>query len=125
MRVLFSIHPIYAAMIVSGEKRYELRRKVPARQEATHFAVYATAPVGGVVVEGRIGEVLSLDPEELWDVVSASCGLCKNDFDRYFHGCNVANAIELCDVSTFDRAVPLSVYAPKLKRPPQSFAYLA
>lgn len=111
-------------MIVSGEKRYELRRKVPTRQEATHFAVYATAPVGGVVAEGRIGNVLSLSPEELWDIVSVSCGLDKSVFDSCFYGCSVANAIELYDISTFERAVPLSVYAPKLKRPPQSFAYL-
>lgn len=124
MRVLFSIHPVYAAMIVSGEKRYELRRKAPARQEATHFAVYSTAPVGGVVAEGRIGSVLSLSPEELWGVVSTSCGLDKNDYDKYFQGCSVANAIELCDISAFERAVPLSAYAPKLKRPPQSFSYL-
>lgn len=124
MRVLFSIHPKYAAMIVSGVKRYELRRKLPARQEVTHFAIYATAPVGRVVAEGRIGDVLSLDSEELWDVISTSCGLCKGDYDRYFCGCSIANAIELCEVIALEPVVPLSVYAPKLKRPPQSFAYL-
>ncbi|MDO4798574.1 MAG: hypothetical protein Q4A01_11225 [Coriobacteriales bacterium] len=123
-RVLFSIHPKFAELIIGGAKRYELRRCPPRRCDVDCFAIYATLPVGGVVAEGRIKGIVSLPPDDLWRIVGKDSGLEKPAYDEYFQGVTIAHAIELCDVEAFTRAVPLTEYAPALKRPPQSFAYV-
>lgn len=124
MRVLFSVHPEYADMIINGTKRYEFRRRLPARSCCDCFALYSTLPVGGVVAQGRIERMLSLPPDDLWRLAGPYSGLRRASFEEYFEGASMAHAIELCDVVGFDEMIPLSQYAPRLKRPPQSFAYV-
>lgn len=124
MRVLFSVHPEFADKMISGEKRYEFRKRLPIRSCVDGFAIYATLPVGKVVAQGRIGKMLALPPDEMWDKTGAYSGLRRDDFDRYFSKSRNAYAIELLDIIAIEPPIPLLKYAPQLTRPPQSYAYI-
>lgn len=64
--VLISIHPHHAEAILSGIKKVELRR-VPIREEFEFLALYATAPVKGIVGFCRVSRVVSAPPSLLWE----------------------------------------------------------
>ena len=45
--IILSIHPNHIEKILSGEKRYEYRKRIP--QDIDYLIVYATAPIKKVV----------------------------------------------------------------------------
>lgn len=63
---IFSIHPQFADLILSGEKKFEFRR-IPAKRDIDKILIYATAPVCAVV-----GEVKEMDADGI------QCLLCAN-----------------------------------------------
>lgn len=46
--IIISIHPEYAEKILTGEKTYELRTRLP-QDKPERMIIYATAPVSAVV----------------------------------------------------------------------------
>ena len=63
MKVLLSIKPEYAEKIFSGEKRYEFRKAVFKNQLIQTVVVYATMPVGKIIGEFNIKQILKDEPE--------------------------------------------------------------
>ena len=45
--IILSIHPSHIEKILSGEKQYEYRKRIPA--DIRHIVVYATAPIKKIV----------------------------------------------------------------------------
>lgn len=58
MKVLLSIKPEYAQKIFAGEKKYEYRKRIFKRNDVDMIVVYVTKPVGKVVGEFEIAEIL-------------------------------------------------------------------
>lgn len=125
MRVLYSIHPEHAEKILAGEKMFEYRRKIFKRQDVSSVVIYATHPVGRVVGEFEISEVVSDEPTSVWRQTSRSSGIESCLFDQYFSGCNVAYAIGVKCAKRYREPLPLSELFPSVKSPPQSFIYVA
>jgi len=92
--ILISIHPEYVKKILSREKRFEFRRKVPT-VEVRFLVIYATHPIMRVVALAEVTSVLSDTPERLWRSTRHFAGISKNYFLQYFDGREVAHAIEL------------------------------
>jgi predicted transcriptional regulator len=92
--ILISIHPEYVKKIISREKRFEFRRKVPT-VEVRFLVIYATYPIMRVVALAEVKTVLSDTPERLWRSTRHSAGISKSYFQQYFDGREVAHAIEL------------------------------
>lgn len=120
-RALFSIKPKFARLILSGEKRCEYRRRLPARP-VSDIAIYATNPVSRVIGEAKVEAVLFLEKEELWQQTCLYGGISRKEFDSYFCGLEKAGALLLSHPVVYDRS--LSIEEMGAIRPPQSFCYL-
>ena len=84
--LLISLKPCYADLVFEGVKRAELRRRTLARMEGRDVFVYVTSPVMMLRGAFRVGEVWSGTPQDIWDKVSESAGVEKDDFDAYYEG---------------------------------------
>lgn len=57
-KVLLSIKPEFVNEIMSGRKKFEYRKKVFKRKDITTIVVYATKPLGKVVGEFEVDEII-------------------------------------------------------------------
>ena len=62
MRVLLSIRPEHVENIRSGIKTFEFRRRIFARRDVRTVLIYCTRPVGRLVGEFDIAEILEDEP---------------------------------------------------------------
>jgi predicted transcriptional regulator len=124
MKALLSIKPEYADQILSGEKRFEFRRTMFRSIDVSVVIVYATLPVGKVIGEFRIGEVLFGDPESLWKKTRQYAGIEKGDYDKYFSGKSLGYAIEVNKPRRYKKPKQISDILPNGVAP-QSFCYVA
>ena len=120
--VLLAIHPEHAEAILAGRKTVELRR-TPIRRRFQYVALYATAPVKGIVGLCRVHAVVSGSPTRLWCEFGKACGITRRVFRDYFSGCQEAHALVISDTMRYDLPLPLAGVNSGI-RPPQSFLYL-
>jgi predicted transcriptional regulator len=117
-----SIHPEFAARILSGDKRVEFRRR-PAGREITHIVIYATAPVCAVVGVAEVQRIERGSPEVLWNSFRRVGGIDRSKFFGYFAGAlegfaYVLGRAQIC-------AAPIRLGKAGLPvRAPQAFQYL-
>lgn len=123
MKVLLSIKPEYADKILSGEKKFEFRKSIFKRTDVTAIIIYATMPVGKVVGEFEIENILSDRPEEIWYQTKEASGISKFFFDTYFLNREKAYAIQVKNVKSYKTPMDLGDLKQGLKAP-QSFAYI-
>lgn len=119
-KIIVSINPRYVNNIINGSKRYEYRTRV-ASKDANKLLIYETAPIKMVVAEVDVIEVLSFDPNTLWEQTKDYSGISKEFFDEYFKNRSVAYAYKLGKVKVYDE--PKSLIEFGLRTAPQSFAY--
>ena len=123
MKILLSIKPEYANKIFNGEKRFEFRKSIFRNPSVKVVVVYATMPVGKVIGEFEIDEVLQASPSTLWSKTKQFSGITKTFFDEYFTGRDKAFAIKVLTSKRYKRPLDLEKVAPT-RYPPQSFRYL-
>jgi type I restriction enzyme S subunit len=122
MNVLLSIKPQYVDKILSGEKKYEFRRRIFRRQVEAVY-VYCNSHVKSIVGVFTIGEILFGTPEEIWNICGQRGGIEKEAFFRYFTNASYAYGIEIINFCKFlEPIVPVSLV--ERFSPPQSFYYL-
>ena len=119
--ILISINPEHVSNILNGSKRFEFR-KIQCKKNVGKMVIYSTSPVMKVVAEAEIKDVLTDDPETVWEKTCDYAGISKEFFNRYYEGRDTAVAFELGDVREFDEPRELSQYG--ISNPPQSFIYL-
>jgi len=80
-------------------------------------------PVGRLVGEFDIADVLEARPEELWASTCHGSGISKSFFDSYFDGRSRAYALQIGNVRAFEVPIaPSEIFANFT--PPQSFMYV-
>ena len=79
MKVLLSIKPQYAERIFAGKKKYEYRKSVFKRDDIDTIVVYVTKPVGKVIGEFKIDEILEDTPNVIWKKTKSYSGIEKKD----------------------------------------------
>ena len=119
-KIIVSINPRHVNNIINGSKRYEYRTRI-ASKDVNKLLIYETAPFKKVVAEVDVIEVLSLDPNTLWEQTKDYSGISKKFFDEYFKNRSVAYAYKLGKVKVYDE--PKSLIEFGLRTAPQSFAY--
>jgi type I restriction enzyme S subunit len=122
MNVLLSIKPQYVDRILSGEKKFEFRRRIFRRQVESAY-VYCNSHVKRIVGAFTVGKILSGTQEQIWDMCGREGGIEKEAFFRYFSGAPKAYAIEIVNFYEFDEAVIPELLVEKFY-PPQSFYYV-
>lgn len=117
-----SIKPEYVDSILSGRKCYEFRRVIFSTSVHT-VVIYATKPIGRVVGEFGIEDVISDYVWNLWTTTKELSGMNEQTFFWYFQGRSVGYAIKIGKIKKYR-----SPFCPKETygiSPPQSFAYLS
>lgn len=123
---VLTIRQPWADRIMSGLKRYEFRRKAPAREiDGLYIHIAGTGPYA----QGLVGVncVRTDTPEALWEwcgqyAAIAPVGMSREEFFEYFDGCEEATAISLApEPIALEPPVLLSYLG--LRGAPQSLAY--
>jgi predicted transcriptional regulator len=122
MKVLLSIKPKYAELILSGEKKYEFRREIFKKSGVRKIVIYASSPVSKVIGEFEIDDILSFDIAELWLLTMEYAGIDKGFYDSYFSGKEVGHAIKVKNAKKYSKHKELREF--NIKCAPQSFAYI-
>ncbi|MDK6305002.1 ASCH domain-containing protein, partial [Lactobacillus crispatus] len=123
MKILLSIKPKYVSSIMNGTKKFEFRRKIFKRKDVDTVVVYATKPIGKVVGEFEIKQVISDTPKSIWNMTAQYAGLDKLDFYNYFEGLDEAFAIQISKVTPYKKQLDLSELEDGNLKAPQSFIY--
>lgn len=121
-KILLSIKPEYANKIISGEKKFEYRTHVPIKTVST-IVIYSTAPVGKVIGEVEVLEIISGTPSYLWERTKKDAGISRSKYREYFKGRKVAYAFKLGQIKMYDQEMHIEDYG--VAKAPQSFVYLS
>lgn len=125
--LFLSIHPRFVEKILSGEKTYELRRRLPRSVAGDWIAIYATTPAMQLRGVARVASVCTGSVREIWQRVQSHAGVTHTEYELYFAGSGRAVGIELSHPTML--ATPIALE--KLReiwpgfRPPQGFCYLS
>jgi predicted transcriptional regulator len=123
VKVLLSIKPEYVEKIFSGEKKFEYRKCIFQKKGVKTIVIYSTMPVGRVVGEFQIGEILSASPLEIWSITKEFSGIKEDFFQQYFKDKDLAHAIQIQKLVVYKKSKKLNeVIAGNV--PPQSFCYI-
>ncbi|WP_392551431.1 ASCH domain-containing protein [Orbus wheelerorum] len=122
MKVLLSIKPEYAELILSGKKKFEFRKGIFKRPVKT-VVIYATLPVGKIIGEFDIDEVIFRDTETLWQETKKHAGISKVFFDSYFNNRNKGFAIKVKNPKRYENPMTFKDFLPN-SIPPQSYRYI-
>ncbi|MBB1479680.1 ASCH domain-containing protein [Pseudoalteromonas sp. SG41-2] len=123
MKALLSIKPEFVSKIFTGEKIFEYRKAVFKRPMVKTVVIYSTMPVGKIVGEFEIEEIIELPPQDLWYKTSERSGISKEFFDRYFIEKNTAFAIKIKNFIRYEHPVDPYLTYSNFKAP-QSFKYI-
>lgn len=123
MKVLLSIKPEYAEKILSGLKQFEFRKSIFRNRAVTTVVLYATKPVGKVIGEFDIEEVIAEKPSILWSMTSKFAGISRHYFNEYFRGKQTAYAIKVRQARRYETPLNLSAVL-DCGVAPQSFCYI-
>ncbi|CEN87327.1 ASCH domain-containing protein [Paraclostridium sordellii] len=122
MKAILSIKPEFVEKIVSGEKKYEYRKKI-FKQNIESVIIYATKPVGMFIGEFKVKDVVHGDLENVWEKTYRESGISQKYFNKYFSNHDKAYALEIKDLIVYDKPVEPSIIIENFKAP-QSFCYL-
>ena len=121
---LLSIRPQYSERILSGHKRFELRKRKLGAVPGDVVVIYTSAPTqaltGAFLVEGE----LEMPVATLWRQHRMELGIQEEDYAEYFRNADRAVAIAIGRTVTIHH-IPLD----ELRRvrpgftPPQSYMY--
>ena len=120
-KILLSIKPEYVEKIFSGEKKYEYRTHIPSKP-VNSIVIYSTKPVGLIIGEVEVINIISESPSTLWETTKTESGISRVKYRKYFKDRKKAYAFKLGQVNRFGCGVYLENYG--VKRAPQSFIYL-
>ncbi|WP_455182964.1 hypothetical protein [Azospirillum palustre] len=123
MRVLLSIKPEHVENIFNGTKTYEFRRRVFGRKDVKSVIIYSTRPVGKIVGEFDIGEIICAPPRDLWEKTASGSGITRQYYDAYFSGRTQAFALAISAVRVYEEPITPKELAANFK-PPQSYMYV-
>lgn len=124
MKVLLSIKPEYAERIFNGEKKYEYRRSLFKREDVKIVVVYATKPIGKVIGEFEIDDILKGEPQSIWERTKSYAGIDEDSYSKYFSERKTGFAIGIKEARVYEEPLDLKELNPNIKYPPQSFMYI-
>lgn len=119
--IILPIKPVFAKKILSGEKKYEYRKRL-CKMEINKIYIYATTPVKMIVGEVEVVNKMSMDKEKLWLETQKYAGITKEFYDQYFEYQDCACAYRIGKAKQYRFPVPLNSVG--IKSVPQSFIYV-
>lgn len=120
-KVLLSIKPEYVQRILTGEKKFEFRKRL-ANKPVDIIVIYATSPVMKIVGEVKVKGILEKAPSVLWEQTKKNAGITRKKYREYFAGCKKAFAYEIDEVVKYTNGTNLEEIG--IYQAPQSFVYI-
>lgn len=121
MKALLSIKPEFVEQIFKGVKKFEYRKAL-FKNKVSHVVVYSTMPVGKIVGEFEIEDIIQDKPSKLWSQTQQHSGISHNFFKDYFKGRSRAFAIKIKNPTRYKTPIdPYKAYDNFTA--PQSFLY--
>lgn len=118
--IILSIHPRHIDKILTGEKLYEYRKRIP--KEIRFIVVYATYPVRKIMALIEVDKILSDRPSTIWQMTSEFAGISQEFFFKYFEDKDISYAIKFKNIFKVEPALPIDILG--YSNGPQSFIYL-
>lgn len=119
--VILSIRPEYVKKIFSGEKKFEIRRRIWRDSTVNMIYIYCTFPVQKIVGCFNIAYICEAPILDIWKVVKNECCLNKKDFLSYFDFQEFGYAIKIKKPVEFSEPIDLKSIS---KKAPQNFCYV-
>ena len=118
MNLIISIKPQFVEKILSGEKKYEFRRRIYTKK-VDKIYIYQTAPDSKIVAYFKPGKIIKDTPENLWKNFKDVSGTTEEHLMDYLHDKDEAYAIEITDLKIFENP-----FVPEGIKAPQSYKYI-
>lgn len=122
MKAILSIKPEFVEKIVTGEKKYEYRKKI-FKQDIESVIIYATKPVGMFIGEFKIKDVIHGNLNKVWEKTYKKSGITPKYFYKYFSNHDEAYALEIEDLIVYKEPIEPKNIISDFKAP-QSFCYI-
>jgi predicted transcriptional regulator len=123
MKVLLSIKPQFVEEIFNGNKKFEYRKSIFKRKGIRSIVIYATMPVGKIVGEFDIDDILEEHPKTLWEKTKRYSGVSESFYDDYFVGRDKGYAIKIKSLNIYQEPkCPYEMFGNFTA--PQSFKYV-
>ena len=119
--IIISIHPQHINKILSGEKLYEYRRRIPL--DIKYIVIYATVPIKKVVAIVEVDCVIKDTPIALWNLTYRYSGISYDFFMNYFYGLTEAHAIKFANIYKLGTPVDIAVID-GIRCAPQAYSYV-
>lgn len=123
MKILLSIKPQYVEKIISGEKKYEFRKKEFKRKDVDTIIVYSSGNIKKLVGEIKFKRILCDSPNLIWEITQDKAGMSKESFMEYYINKDKAYAIFIDSFRPYTTYLNLEDKYPGVK-PPQSYRYI-
>lgn len=118
--IILSIHPRHVDKILTGEKLYEYRKRIP--KGIRFIVVYATHPIRKILALIEVDTILCGEPSNIWQITSEFAGISKEFFLKYFENKEISYAIKFKNVFKVEPALPIDILG--YSNGPQAFVYL-
>lgn len=119
--IIVSIHPKHIEKILSGEKRYEYRKRIP--QDINYLIVYATAPTKKIVALIEVDMVMKDTPQNIWDLTQKESGVSYEFFMNYFNDFSIGYAIKFSNIYKLPTPIDITIID-GIKCAPQAYVYV-
>ena len=119
--LLISIKPEFAEKILSGEKSFEFRKRLP-KEPVNTMLIYASSPIQRIIGYAHVDGTLTLPLDELWEKTWEGAGITHEYFQKYFAQQEEGNALILSSPVTLSRSVKLEEI--NVRKAPQSYMYV-
>ncbi len=126
-KVLLSMHPKYAELVLSGKKEIEIRRKFSRKLKGKRAVLYGTQPLGSLMGEVTLGEIIPGTPGQIWNRYGSKVGCNYEEFAAYVGDSKEVFALELTNQRPYLSPVSLPQLSQLIQeelRPPQSFLHV-
>lgn len=120
---LFSIRQIYSDRIFRKEKLVEFRRQNVNINRNETCLVYTSSPIKRITGYFVVKEKIRLPIRMLWDKTKEIAGITREEFLKYFDGCNEGTALVFEFVEEFVKSLSIDEIKSSIRsfRPPQSY----
>lgn len=104
--ILLAIRPRFAQKILEGKKTVEIRRRFSTKWIGGRASLYASMPVGGLVGEATIADVVRGRPDHIWNRFHNEAGCTQDEFENYTKDTADIYAVILSDVRPYASPLP-------------------
>jgi predicted transcriptional regulator len=124
--IVISVKEQYLAMILTGEKRVELRRKTVNVPLGSRVWLYAKSPRAHISAYATVEQITNAAPQVIWRKFHREAGISSEEYDLYMAGASIACAIRLKDIKRINPELSLAELRRQVRgfHPPQFFKKL-